>query len=115
MTRVRFIPSQEQRDEVRRLAATGAVDSDISAQLDIPEKKLRKLFRSELRKGAAAANQQALDKLHDFVSSGDNLSAIIFWLKAKCGWRDTGAAAGGGVTVVSPKLIIRPENSGTRA
>jgi hypothetical protein len=87
-----FPPSTQDKDRVRKLAASGASEQDIAALMSIPVKRLRTRFRSELQTGLAEGKQQVLDRLYEAASSGSNLSATIFWIKSVCGWRDTGAA-----------------------
>ena len=92
MKRLFYTPSEDDKQRVRKYAASGASEDDIAALLDVPVKRLRKAFKKELKQGEAEGKQVALDKLHDVVREGSNVSALIFWVKARCGWRDTGAA-----------------------
>lgn len=92
MGKILFMPAVEDRDRVRKLAGIGASEEDIAAQLQIPLKRLQKRFRRELAEGAALGKTEALEKLHAMATSGSNTSATIFFVKARCGWRDTGAA-----------------------
>ena len=95
MPRSRYIPTLEDQRRVRELAAIGLSDSDIAAQLHLAVPKLQKLFKLQLEHGAAEGREQALRKLHAIAISGENLSALTFWIKARCGWRDTGATQSG--------------------
>jgi hypothetical protein len=106
MPKLKFTPSASDRERVREMASTGAAADDIAAQLRLPLKKLQRLFRSELQEGAAEGKQNALDKLKVIALSGENISALIFWVKANCGWRDTGAPGNSGSRVYSP-IIFR--------
>jgi hypothetical protein len=93
MGRLLYMPSIHEREQVRNWASTGAAEEDIAVQLDIPVKRVRKLFRRELQLGEAGGKQRVLDKLHEVATSGSNITAMIFWVKSKCGWRDSGASA----------------------
>ncbi|HEX7361417.1 MAG TPA: hypothetical protein VF283_13085 [Bryobacteraceae bacterium] len=86
----RYIPTPDDQLRVRELAAIGLSDEDIASQLRLPLPQLQKRFKLELKSGAAEGREQVLKKLHTSALSGENLSALIFWVKARCGWRDTG-------------------------
>lgn len=90
MPRSRYILTFEDQLRVRQLAAIGLSDEDIASQLRLPLRKLQKLFRLELKEGAAGGREHALTKLHEIAIGGENLGALTFWVKARCGWRDTG-------------------------
>ncbi|HZS56991.1 MAG TPA: hypothetical protein VFA65_21475 [Bryobacteraceae bacterium] len=105
MPKLKFVPSDEDRERVRELASTGAAVDDIAAQMRLPLKKLQRLFRNELQQGAAEGKQSALDKLKAIALSGDNISALIFWVKANCGWRDTGAPGNSGSRCYAPIIF----------
>jgi hypothetical protein len=98
-------PSEEQKQRVRQMARSGAIPADIAVQLEIPLKRLRKKFQRELQQGDAEGKQQALDKLRDSAMSGKNISALIFWVKARCGWRDTGPAENSASAVSHPFVV----------
>ncbi|HEX7362112.1 MAG TPA: hypothetical protein VF283_16605 [Bryobacteraceae bacterium] len=90
MPRSRFIPTPEDRLRVRELAAIGLSDADIASQLRLPLPQLQKRFKLELKTGAAEGREQMLRKLQILALSGENVPALTFWVKARCGWRDTG-------------------------
>ncbi|MGH9653192.1 MAG: hypothetical protein ACRD6B_06970, partial [Bryobacteraceae bacterium] len=51
----------------------------------------------------------ALKKLHTSALCGENLSALIFWVKARCGWRDTGAIQSVPQTIrYRPAFMLEP-------
>ncbi len=91
MPRSRYTPTPDDQHRVRELAAIGMSDDDIASQLRLAVSKLRKIFKLELENGAAEGREQALRNLHSIAMSGKNLAALTFWIKARCGWRDTGA------------------------
>jgi hypothetical protein len=90
LPRSRYIPTTDEQLRVRELAAIGLADADIASQLRLPLPQLQKRFKLELKAGAADGREQVLRKLHTIALSGENVSALIFWVKARCGWRDTG-------------------------
>ncbi len=100
------MPTPENRAEVRSLAECGTSDEDIAAKLQLPIKKLRRLFKVELAQGVAQGNREVLGTLYQAAKSGSNMAATIFWVKARCGWRDTGAPAGA-ASPPCPPVIFR--------
>jgi hypothetical protein len=98
----------EVRGRVEKLAGLGATEEDIAAELQIPVKRLRKRFRRELARGNAIGKHQVLEKFFDQVQSGSNMGATTLWVKARCGWRDTGAASHSAPTINSVLRIIAP-------
>jgi len=89
---MRYIPTLDDRLRVRELASIGMSDDDIASLLRLRLPKVQRLFRLELKQGAATGREQALQKLHTIAISGENLNALLFSVKARCGWRDTGPA-----------------------
>jgi hypothetical protein len=92
MGKLLYLPKQEQQEQVRSWATIGCSHDDIAASLNMPLKRLQKLFRRELELGEAEGRHQVLEKLHQLVVKGESVTATIFWVKSRCGWRDTGAA-----------------------
>ncbi|HEX4750758.1 MAG TPA: hypothetical protein VH302_14540 [Bryobacteraceae bacterium] len=100
-----MIPPSEPSDTPRSLARIGLSDEEIATKLQLPVKKLRRLYKRELREGAVEGNTQVLRNLHAAACSGSNTTAAALWVKARCGWRDTGVPAP--CTHVKPlKLVI---------
>jgi hypothetical protein len=62
----------------------------MAADFDMPLKRFQKLFKRELEQGDAEGRHNLLTKLYDIAETGENLNALLFWVKARCGWRDTG-------------------------
>jgi hypothetical protein len=112
MARKTFPVTDAMRERVRRLAGVGVPQDDIAAILDCDAKTLRKHFRIELNRGVAEANAAAASYLFAKVKEG-NVTAQIFWMKTRAGWREgrapedpvPGAEAGS----TSP-VIILPDN-----
>ena len=89
---MRYTPTLEDRLRVRELASIGMSDDDIASLLCLRLPKLQRLFRLELKQGAAGGREQALRKLYALATSGENWNALAFFVKSRCGWRDTGPA-----------------------
>ncbi len=85
--------SEAQKSRVERLAQIGATEEDIAAELQLPLKRLQKRFRRQLEQGSVQGRHQVLEQLYENAQSGSNMAAASLWLKAKCGWRDTGPSA----------------------
>ena len=90
MPRSRYSPTPEDRLRVHERAAIGMSDDDMAAQLRLPVRRFQKLFRFEIKEGAAAGRERALTKLHSLAISDKHPSVLLFLVKARCGWRDTG-------------------------
>lgn len=86
------LPTEEQLLAVRERIMAGSTEADIAAHLRMSVKRVKRLFRRELKSSAAEAKHEVLSKLYAAAKSGDNNTAAIFWAKARYGWRDTGAA-----------------------
>ena len=72
---------------VGKLAASGLSEDAIATVLGVDPKTLRKEFRAELDSGAIKANEQVEQSLLRLATEG-NVTAAIFWLKARAGWRE---------------------------
>jgi hypothetical protein len=101
------IPSPEDRERVSQLARIGATEETIAAELRLPVKRLKKQFRRELQQGDAKGKHEILANLYEAAASGSNNAATTFWVKSKCGWRDTGASAEA-VQIIKAVLEITP-------
>lgn len=85
--RLAFQPTDEQRVIVKRLAAIGIPQKDISYAIGISEDTLGKYFRNELNIGPVEANEKVGTFL--YLQAQENLTAAIFWAKTRMGWRET--------------------------
>jgi hypothetical protein len=71
MARPRFHPSDEQRRQVKSMAAFGMRETEIAQLIGIRSpKNLRKHFRAELGRGAAEANGNVANALYKMALSG---------------------------------------------
>jgi hypothetical protein len=107
MPPLRYCPTFEDQLRVRDLAAIGLSEDDIATQLRLPLPKLHKVFKQELKEGAATGREHAIKKLHTAAMSGDNPHALAFWIKSRCGWRDTGVPQNAS-SFLRSVLVIRP-------
>jgi len=83
-----FTPTDEQRRMVRALSGYGVPHDDIALIVKCSPPTLRKCFRQELDVGSAEATAKVAQTLFQQATSGTNTAAMIFWLKARAGWRE---------------------------
>ena len=81
-------PTEKTRNEVAALAGFGVRYEDIADFLGISEKTLTKHYKEELKNGAIKANAAIAKTLFNAAKEG-NVTACIFWLKTRAGWRET--------------------------
>jgi hypothetical protein len=90
MGRPKFEPTDKERAQVRTLCAMGIPHVDIAKILSITAPTLRKYFRRELDTGQAEANAKVAQTLFRQATDpkSPNVTAAIFWMKARAGWSD---------------------------
>jgi len=100
MQGVLFEPTEEHRRLVRAFSGFGVPQDDIARHIGVEPKTLRKHFRDELDRGATEATVKVAQSLFQMATTGKNVAAAIFWMKARAGWREkvdmahSGAASG---------------------
>ena len=87
MTR-RHEPSEDDRRTVRALSGYGVPHEDIATHMDMDAKTLRKHYRRELDRGTIEANAKVTQTLFTMATVDKNVAAVIFWMKARAGWRE---------------------------
>jgi hypothetical protein len=99
MGRPAYEPSEKDRAQVSALTAMGIPDYDIAKVMQISEPTLRKYYFRELEIGHISANSKVAQTLYKTATDPSNpksVTAAIFWLKARAGWKeDSGMAAMG--------------------
>lgn len=90
-----FRPTQEQRDLVEAMAAFGIPEEDMVTLIRNPKtgkhiaiNTLRKHFHGEQARGLAQANVKVAGALFKAATVQGNVTAQIFWLKARAGYRE---------------------------
>jgi hypothetical protein len=119
MGRPRFAPTEEQRALVTAMVGYGIPEDKISELILNPQtgkplspKTLRRHFRKEIRTGMTRANSDVAASLfrHATGEGRGAVTAAIFWLKTRAGWKETqrheltdgdGKALGTGVAAVT--------------
>src|SRR5574340_125998 len=98
MARPAFTPTDEQRLTVSIMAACGMPHELICERIINPQTgarlaamTLRKAFRKELDDGAASANAMVAQALFKKATGNtpQAVTAAIFWLKTRAGWKET--------------------------
>ena len=87
MTR-EYEPTEEERRTIRAMVGFGVPQEAIATHFEMDAKTLRKHFRRELDRGMVEANVKVAQSLFNMATTGGNVAAAIFWMKARAGWRE---------------------------
>src|SRR5262245_21936118 len=88
MARPRWQPTTKEREQVAMMTAIGIPQPAICQIIGVTDKTLRRACRSEITTGQAQANAKVGKALFQKALAGD-VTAMIFWLKCRAGWRET--------------------------
>jgi hypothetical protein len=85
------MPDPLQRRQVEAMAAFGVPELNIARVVGIDAKTLRKHYREELDTGQTKATAKVAESLFRKATSEgpQSVTAAIFWLKTRGGWRET--------------------------
>jgi hypothetical protein len=86
-----YQPTEDDRRKVKTMSGLGIPDYDIAKVMAVHVDTVRKYFRDELDTGHVEANAkvaQSLFKQATDPSQPKSVSAAIFWLKCRAGWRE---------------------------
>ncbi len=109
-------PDESRRRQVEALAGFGIPEAEIAGAIGIDPKTLRKHYRPELDHGHTKANARVAENLYRKATGEgrEAVTAAIFWLKTRAGWRETsvhevGGRNGGPIEVSehSPRQVAR--------
>jgi len=91
-----YEPTDKDRGQVKLMAAMGIPDYDIAKVMSLSGPTLRKYFWTELETGHIEANAKVAQSLFRQATNVEkpNVSAAIFWLKCRAGWREDSAEPG---------------------
>lgn len=109
------VPTDDGRSMVRRLAAVGARHEDIALKMGFSSDTLTRHYRKELDDGRIDANAVIAGTLYEQARMG-NITAAIFWLKTRAGWRETdrlelSGPEGGAIRLEKvARVIVDPSN-----
>ena len=84
-----FEPTDEQRRTVKALSGYGVPHEGIAVHIGIDPETLRKHFRDELDRGSVEATAKVAQTLFHLATVDRNVASVIFWMKARAGWRET--------------------------
>lgn len=89
-----YEPTDKERGQVRLLAGLGVPDYEIAKVLQVSGPTMRKYFSHELEVGHIEANAKVAQSLFKQATDATkpNVSAAIFWLKCRAGWREDAVA-----------------------
>jgi len=93
MGRPAYQPDEVSRRQVEAMAGYGVPETEIAGLLGIDPKTLRKYYRAELDHGHTKANVKVAENLYRKATGEgrEAVTAAIFWLKARAGWREVTA------------------------
>ena len=89
--RPKFNPTDAQRAQVKTMTAYGIQQTDVALVIGCDPKTLRLYFQTELETGGIEANAKVAQSLFKRATDGvgkEAVTACIFWLKCRAGWRD---------------------------
>ncbi len=99
--------------QVEAMAGYGVPEIDIARVLGIDPKTLRKHYRDELDTGHVKANAKVAENLYRKATGEgrEAVTAAIFWLKTRAGWKETsihevGGSDGGPLRIDRIKRVI---------
>lgn len=84
----KYIKTKEATAKVKEFAQSGVTQRDIAAAISVSINTLRKHYKDELNRSRAVANQAVAGMLYEQCKKG-NVTAQIFWLKTRGGWRES--------------------------
>ena len=109
-------PDEAGRRQVEALAGYGIPEAEIAGVIGVDAKTLRKHYRHELDHGHTKANARVAENLYRKATGEgrEAVTAAIFWLKTRAGWKETTAHEIGGrdgepieVVDASPRDLAR--------
>jgi hypothetical protein len=82
------VPTDKNRATVKAMSAYGTPHVQIARVLDIHEQTLRIHYRDELDLGVIEANTKVAETLFQQGVRDGNTTALIWWSKARMGWKE---------------------------
>lgn len=82
-------PTDKTRKMAESLSACGISHEEIANTLDISHDTLTRHYKKELKNGLTKANFAIAQSLYKKAQGGDT-ACMIFWLKTRARWRETG-------------------------
>jgi hypothetical protein len=88
MAQKAYEPTDKDRNIVKIAKAAGCKEESIAKMLSIDLKTLKKYYRDDLDHGTDELTRNVAGALYKNAIGG-NVTAQIFWLKTRAGWRET--------------------------
>lgn len=94
--RPEWTPTDKERAQVKLLVAVGTRDHDVAKVIGVSLPTLRKHCWAEMDVGHIEANANVARSLYAQATHKEkpNVTAAIFWLKCRAGWREDGGETG---------------------
>jgi len=116
MARLGHLPDELTRRQVEAMAGYGVREVDIAGVLSIDPKTLRKHYRQELDHGHTKANIKVAENLYRKATGEgrESVTAAIFWMKARAGWRGVAiheiGGSSGSLPIRIERVIVDPKH-----
>lgn len=81
--------TEDDRARAARLAGYGLKHDQIASELGISVSTLQRRFSAELKRGHATAAAKVAATAYELATSGTCPPMTMFWLKTRCGWKET--------------------------
>lgn len=98
------VPTEDSRDLVLRMLQDGKPQTEIADWLEIDKITLRKHYYDELASADDELTAQVKASLFQNATVHNNVSAQIFWMKARAGWSEKNRVELSGNLGVAPDL-----------
>lgn len=85
----KYVRNETTARTVLTMTGYGIDQEQIGRVLQIDPKTLRANYRRELDIGATEANARVVESLYRNATKNENVTAQIWWTKARMGWKDT--------------------------
>ncbi len=83
----KHVPTDDERKQVSALVAYGIPQDAIARMMGIRRAALARHYKKEIANAGHQANARVAESLYQQAIKG-NLTAMIFWLKTRAGWRE---------------------------
>jgi hypothetical protein len=85
------VPTDKLRGEVAALTSFGNTQEEIASHIGIDVDTMCKYYRDEIDNSVIRANAKVAAKLYKKATEGNDLTAMMFWLKTRARWRERDA------------------------
>lgn len=100
----------EKANTIQAMAQYGMPQKAIAGAVGLSVTTLNKLYREELEAGSTAANMKVAQSLYESCVVERNVAAQIFWMKTRCGWKETQRVETQEVKSAEVQVIRIPDN-----